>query len=930
MVTISKPLTAGQALNYHEREFKDSQQAYYTQDHRIDGEWQGKLAQEWGLAGSVTNEQFDRLAHGQHPVTGEQLVQYRTPYEYIDKDGERIQAMEHRAAWDATFSAPKSVSLTALVGSDERVRAAHTESVKIALTEMEQYVQARMGGNNPAETTGKWVVATFEHDSARPVDGYSAPQLHTHAVFFNVTETSNGQTRALQTEELFRTQAYATAVYRSELADRLKELGYQIEVGKYGEPQIKGYTEEYLKASSERREQITTKLEELGVQGAAAAQIAAHQTRSSKEAAISPEETLARHQEVAAQYGNQAERVVAEAHQRLLGREDHLSPGPSRELAAHQAVTYAKDKAMERDATVDERHFLRDALNRSLGNATIQEIKTDYGARKDDGEFIEVAVRPGHAGHILTTQETLDAERDIIRRMEDGRGKTHPMLAQEQIERMQESWSHLNENQRAAVEQVLSNRDQVMGVQGYAGVGKTTSLAAIREGAEHAGFEVKGLAPTSRAAHQLQEAGIESATLQGHLARGDHSANGLQHLYFVDESSLASTKQVNEFLQRLGAEDRVIFVGDMRQHQGVEAGKPFEQLQGAGMETAKLEEIVRQHDPQLKAVVEKLARGEVRSAIEDLRELGKVHEIRDPESRIGAIAQDYADSPAGTLVVSPDNKSRSEINGRIHHELQDRGLVNAEEHKVNVLAPRQDLTGADRQWAGMYHVGDVLRYSRGSGLLSVEAGEYTRVVNTDSEHNFLTVVRADGQELTYDPQRLQGVNVYREEERTFSVGDRVQFTSPNREQSVANRELGTIENLRPDGQIDVRLDSGRNVQLSREEHLHLDYGYAVTSHSGQGTTADRVLVHVDSSEAHHDLINTRLAYVAVSRAREDAQLYTNDADNLGRELSRDVSKSSALEEYERGSNRLTDETAERFLPVEHSPSHEISRGEARE
>src|SRR5579863_3463472 len=176
MVTISKPLTAGQAMNYHEREFKDSQQAYYTQDHRIEGEWQGKLAQEWGLAGSVTNEQFDRLAHGQHPVTGEQLVQYRTPYEYIDKDGERIQAMEHRAAWDATFSAPKSVSLTALVGSDERVRAAHTESVKIALTEMEQYVQARMGGNNPAETTGKWVVATFEHDSARPVDGYSAPQ----------------------------------------------------------------------------------------------------------------------------------------------------------------------------------------------------------------------------------------------------------------------------------------------------------------------------------------------------------------------------------------------------------------------------------------------------------------------------------------------------------------------------------------------------------------------------------------------------------------------------------------------------------------------------------------------------------------------------------------------------------------------------------
>ena len=133
--------------------------------------------------------------------------------------------MEHRAGWDATFSAPKSVSLTALVGGDIRVREAHRESVRVALGELERYTQARIGNVHAPETTGKFIAATFEHDTARPVDGYAAPQLHTHAVIFNMTERENGQTRALQERSLFQSQQYATSVYRSELAMRLQESG---------------------------------------------------------------------------------------------------------------------------------------------------------------------------------------------------------------------------------------------------------------------------------------------------------------------------------------------------------------------------------------------------------------------------------------------------------------------------------------------------------------------------------------------------------------------------------------------------------------------------------------------------------------------------------------------------------------------------------
>ena len=880
MLTISRALSATQAESYHRREFTSPEQSYYTKGG-VCGEWQGKLALEWGLLGEVTEQQFARLANGQDPETGEPLVRHRQAFEYKNERGETVRTMEHRAGWDATFSAPKSVSLTALVGGDVRVRAAHHASVSIAVDELERYVQARIGGNHPAETTGKWAAAKFEHDSARPVDGYSAPQLHTHVVFFNVTKTADGKTRALQPQELFRSQKFATAVYQSELAWRLKRLGYEIDPGKNGAPEIRGYAGEYLEASSPRSRQIREHLEARGLEGAGAAQIAAHRTRDPK-TAFSPDQMLERHREVTASYGNQSERVVAEAQCRSIVRE------PSdRAQDAHAAVTWARDRQMEREAVVDERELLRDSLRRSMGRAVFSEIKADLDRRIDGGEF--VAVEPGS----LTTREMLDLERDNIARMLAGQGRSDAIAGERDLE-LFESGKNLSESQRLAVVEILSSRDQVIGLQGTAGAGKTTSLAAIREVAERQGYSIEGLAPTSRAAEELSTAGIQSRTLQYYLTQGEKTDDGRPRLFFLDESSLASTRQVNDFLKRLRSLDRVVFVGDTHQHQGVEAGRPFEQLQQAGMRTATLDQIVRQRDPLLKQAVEQLARGDVREAIKNLARQGRVKEITDPEKRMQAIAADYADGPDRTLVVSPDNASRIEINRLIHETLQAEGKISREEYSQTILTTRQELTGADRQWASCYEVGDVIRYSKGSRALDLAAGAYVRVISIDGEKNLLTVRRENGQEVTYDPRRLQGVGIYREAQRQLSSGDRIQFTAPYKGRHVANRQLGTIEQIDAKGNLRVRLDSGRSVDFSIRKHPHLDYGYAVTSHSAQGATADRVLIHVDSATTHKELINSRLAYVAVSRARYDARIYTGDGLGLGNLLSRSVSKLSAL------------------------------------
>jgi conjugative relaxase-like TrwC/TraI family protein len=886
MLTISKPLSAGQAAAYHASEFTSAEQSYYTQGNQIRGEWQGKLAAEWGLTGEVSAEAFSRLAAGQQPETAEQLVRYQQAHEYVNDAGETVKTMEHRAGWDATFSAPKSVSLTALVGGDARVREAHRESVRVAIDEMERYVQARIGGNAPAETSGKWAVAKFEHDSARPVDGYAAPQLHTHAVFFNVTETEDGKAHALQPRELYRSQQYGTAVYQSELAMRLKALGYEIEPGKNGAPEIRGYSAEYVEASSPRSQQIREHMAEQGVDGAGAAQIAAHRTRDAK-LVLTPAEMLARHREMAEAFGNQPEQVVQAAKERMhaidQGHDARVKP-------AQSAVTFARDRNLEREAVVDERALMRDALKRSMGQASFEEVRSHFEERVQKGDLIELKAPIGRS---FTTPEMVSLERDNIERMTAGQGRYAPLVGQHN------HFEHLSNGQRQAVEAILDSRDQITGLQGAAGAGKTTSLAALREAAEKEGYTVEGFAPTSRAAYQLEEAGIKSATLQHHLAQGEHAHHGGKHLYFVDESSLASTKQIHEFFERLKENERVVLVGDTRQHQAVDAGRPFEQLQEAGMRTARLDDIVRQKDPALKETVEQLARGEVRQAIAALGEQGRVHEIGDRAERVQEIARTYAAQPEGTLVISPDNKSRMELNRAIHSELQERGSVSGEEHPVKVLIPRQDMTGVDRAWASQYEVGDVVRYTKGSRSMGISPGAYAKVASFDNEKNLLTVERGN-ETLTYDPRRLQGVTVYRESERVFSEGDRVQFTAPDKEHRIANRELGTIESIDERGNVEIKLDSGREVRFNLEENRHLDYGYAVTSHSSQGATADRVLVNVDTEEAHEKLINSRLAYVAVSRARYDAQIFTNDADNLGKALSREVSHAAAVGKEDSG------------------------------
>lgn len=910
-MTMSNALSAGQAETYYQQDYNNKKENYYSERGEVNGTWIGGLAEEWGLKGEVTSEQYARLVAGQDPNTDEQLIRFVPSRESVNNYGEEITTSEHRAGWDATFSAPKSVSLAALVGDDERVRVAHRESVEKALEVFEGYLQARGGGNKPAITTGKMIAAQFEHTAARPdhETGYAAPQLHTHVVIMNLTKTEEGKIRSVQPLELYRSQQYATAMYRTHLAEKLQALGYQIEVDqRTGAPEIKGFSKEYLQEASPRREEVRKeaqemkeRLEQQGAtvkEGAGLNQAAARTNRASKR--FDHGEMRRRALEMDARYGNQAKRTVREAIERGGSRfsQDDITK------RAQEAVTFSRDNATEREAVTDMRKVMADALRRNLGLTTYEAVASELHQRIERGEFVEIIRerRPREA----TTQRMLEMEKSNIETMLNGQGQHAPIVGQDARQTVdaiaERQQLRLNDNQRTAVEQILTSRDQVVGLQGGAGTGKTTALSVLREVAEKEGYEVRGFAPTTRATKQLAESGIQSETLQKFIRRRPEAPENHNRLFVLDESSLASTRNLHKFFARLEASDKVLLVGDSRQHQAVEAGTPFEQFQKHGMATVQLSEIVRQRRPELKRTVERLSAREMREAIDSLERQGRIVEIARTNQRLKAIAGAYCENPESTLVVSPRNRERVQLNSLIHRQLQHDGKVRRDDHQMTVYVNRQDMTGTERTFANAYVPGeDIVRYNRASKVCDVKVGDYALVTAKNHKENEITVHFENGRQLTYNPQRLSGVSVYREAEREFAEGDRIQFRAPFTEKRVANGELGTIAKI-GDEEISVKLDGGREVSFEMGKFRHLDHGYAITSHSSQGTTVDRVLINADTSESRV-LLNDRMGYVAVSRAREDATIYTNSIEELRGALDWRVDKEMALEAVQLSNER---------------------------
>ena len=848
-MALARNISARHAATYYE------QDDYYTRD-RAPSEWHGEGARALALSGAVDRETFAALVEGRLP------------------DGSTLHrgGGARRGGTDFEFSAPKSFSIQALVSDDRRLIDVHRKAVEIARERVEATVATRVTkrGNTRIDFTRSAVIAQFEHVTSRAGD----PDLHSHVVVLNVTRRADGQWRSIENAEMFKEQRLMYEIYLSEIAKGAKDLGYGIAIGKHGNPELAHISREQIEHFSRRARDVEAVLESQGLTRAtsesAAKRTAALSTREAKrehDHAALRAEWILRGEQIGLQQHTPDERVI-----QLRANELER---------AHDAVRFALEHLSEREAAFGRRDVLVHALRAARGGATSEAITAELDRQMTNGELMSDG-----QGQLLTTRLALEAERRLLSLELRGRGAVaaitppHCFIANS-------APVGLNEGQRSLVELVLTTQNRVVGVNGLAGTGKTTALAAARAIAEGEGFQFVGLAPSHSAVRALEESGIESQTVQRWLL--DREAESLlseTSIVVLDEAGLAGIAMVCAVLDRVErAGARAVLVGDSHQYEAVEAGRGFAQLQQHGMQTADLSQMVRQRDPTLAEAASLSVHAPERAL-----ELLPIIEERDAAVRHARMAGDFGLlSPADqaqTLLLTGSHAARRDINQRVRAEL---GLLGSPE-RIRVFRAL-DKTAAQKKQLETYRPALTVRFEKDYRTLGARRGDTAEVEDVRAGAVILSL--PDGRRRRMSPGRLSGrgwtVGVV--EELEIVAGDRVRFTGTNPRAGYRNGERGVVEGVSA-ATVAIKRSDGSELHLARGLAISLDYGYAATGHSAQGLDASRVILEKDTQSR---TTNRRSFYTDLTRARDSAVVVTDSQTRLGQVVQSDRSKHAALD-----------------------------------
>lgn len=823
---------------------------YYSEGQELVGSWGGKGASWLGLSGTVDRYSFERLCDNLHPTTGEPLtVRTRT---------------ERRVGYDFTFSVPKSVSLLYAMGGDkdilEAFRGAVDETMRGMETEMKTRVRKR--GQDADRTTGNMVWAEFIHTTSRPVDGLPDPQLHAHVFVFNTTwDDQEERWKAGQFSDLKRDAPYFQAAFRVRLANKLQDVGFGVE-RKRDDFEIAGIPKDVLGRFSRRTALIEKVAEEKGISDPKLKEKLGAETREKKGAALSWE-TLRK--EWDARLTDPERQVLAAVHRRETAY--------SRSIRGEKlAVDHAIGHSFVRDAVVPERKVVTEALKRGIGAVTVEDVTREVEKRP--------LIRSDIAGRrMATTKEMLALESRLIDFARDGRGRCRPLGDPERP--CSRGW--FNEGQKAAVRHVLGSRDRVMIIRGVAGTGKTTLELEIGEALAEAGKPVIAIAQSTKARDVLREqAGLPDADTVAMFLKSEKMQEGARGgVILVDEASQLGTRDMDQvFRVAEGVGARVVLVGDRRQHRSVTAGEPLKLLEDrAGLRVAEVTEILRQQGNYKKAA-QALSEGRTGEAFEELDKLGWIRQVADADrshelaaSYLAAVAEKKKNGEyKSALVVSPTHAEARGITDAIRGALTAQGKL-SKERIVTAWVPTH-LTDAQKTDPTQYEPGDLLQFHQ-------NAKGYTKGARL--------IVGEGAEPPTALANRFE---VYRPMQLALAVGDRVRITAGGKTKDgkhrLTNGALFTVEGFTRRG--DVIVDDGWVID---RDFGHVTHGYVLTSHASQGDTVDKVFVAISSQSLR--ATNQRTAYVALTRGKEQAVLFTDDRMELLKAVSRPDDPMSATE-----------------------------------
>jgi conjugative relaxase-like TrwC/TraI family protein len=858
---------------------------YYTQGQRVLGQWFGKGAEDLGLTGPTRMDEFVRLCENFHPQTGEKLtLRQKTTRMEIGADGKEHEAANRRVFYDFTFSPTKSVSIAALAGDDHRIVDAHEQAVMTALHQLQSFASTRVRkkGQCTDRMTGNIVAAVFQHETSRALD----PQLHSHCILFNATfDPVEKQWKALQNHEMFAAQKFVENVYYHELARALVKFGYQIENKPRGDFEIKGVSPELVKKFSKRHEEIDQKTRELlerepeKADGniAAIRENIAHRERARKIRDIGLEK-------LQVLWDSQMTPQEKDSLRRLAA--DRSPASYATEHLAEEAVTWAEEHLFERQSVVHEHELWRHALEHARGrNISLAEIQSVTKRR----DYLRFDDYPGK----VSTREHLQREWEIVQAAKEGVGDCHSLVWHPQP--VNSKW---DDEQRQALDALVSNTNRVSLFRGGAGTGKSFVLRELVEQVRDGGRKVIVLAPQRQQVVDMERAGFPSpATVASFLAKHELAEGAV---VVVDEAGQIGGKQMLELIRLVKERNgRLILSGDTRQHGAVEASDALLAIERhSGVRPVELHEIRRQ-DPALgQSADERVHIKQYRQAVK-LAASGKLDESFERLDRMGAVvscglgdqadklANEYlrlAEKNASVVVVSQTWTEVRRVNEQVRDKLKSKGAVGANDVTIQTLE-KIDLTRAQKLDKRFYPHDAVIVFNR--KVREAEAGAKGKLGGIVKAG---VLVEVDGRFITVADKVLDKITVCRPQETRIAENDRLHLKANRRLVSgahVTNGELVTVKSVRPDGTI--KLADGRVLDSGYREFLP---GYAVTSYGSQGKTVDYVLFSDSTVKA---ATNAQQWYVSISRGRRGIRIFTPDKEQLRENIRRSGHRPLAME-----------------------------------
>ncbi len=797
MMSVST-CTAGMAGSYYE---KDN---YYTRDQSVADKWQGKLCKEIGLKENtnVNSETFKIVMENSGKCAG----------------------------YDVTFSAPKSVSIAAEINPELRadMQKAHQEAVQKTLADIEKNkigCRVTKNGETTFQNTEKMVAAKFEHGVSRSGD----MQMHTHCVIANITEY-NGKEYAVDGHKLFENQKIYGQEYRTNLANNLQKMGYEVEVtdAEKGFFELKEIRSDVREHFSTRRAEIEKEMAKSGQTGAEAAQAANLKTRQAKQKIDINEKRL------------EWQKELAKLKQAAPTKGDNIA----KPTTAIQKAAF--DRAIDRLAKQNFAFTERQITQAAMAEGVTANVQQDTVAKcLAKSKLVKLTPKNADgmpAGNYYTTKQNIVTEQKILDNVLLNKGKMTGMSQAQTNKTLQNvctknNWQ-LGAEQQNVVSHIATSKDQFIAVRGLAGTGKTFTLNAAREVLEQNGYEVKGMAATGQAADELaHDAKIKDCntihkTLNmaekeaGNAIKGEDYATkdnwnlkglkpaGKPTVRFVDEASLVDN---NLLLQTqklaLARGEKLVMIGDNKQMPPVGAGNAYSNLvQQGSIATAELSDIRRQKNPELLKAVREAVQGKTKASLDMIAK--DIQEVPTRIKRLNAMTKAYTNlSPAeqaNTLCLTATNRDRTEINSRIRKQLVKKGQLQ-EGKTFEVITGKNQMT----------------------------------------------------------------------QQRKFSQGDRVVFLKNDSKLGVKNGTKGDITGIEGNN-ITVKTALGKSLAVNMRQYNNIDYGYCMTPHKAQGATVKRALINMDSKDVRLNSKNSY--YVGISRAKENVTLFCDNRAKLEPQL----------------------------------------------